>query len=185
MEQRDTGLLRDDRHREVLDCADARGRIGDLARRPPRPREQLRERRNAERRVDHDQHARLGEFRDRRVRGHRIDHGRHRQRGQERHERPALQQRIAVGRSARDRFAADVGRCARHVLDEDRLLQRIRELRANEARGDVGLRAGGERNHEPDRSRRIGDLRERGRREQGKRGERERVDDVSHDSGER
>ena len=66
------------------------------------------------------------------------------------------QERVAVGRRARDRGGADVARCARAVLDQHRLSQGALQMLGDDARQDVGRSARRERHDQRDRSLRIG-----------------------------
>ena len=109
-----------------------------------------------------DQHQRVG-----------VDHGDRqeillgveRQRLVERHVRRDLQivdeQRVAVGRRARDALAGDVGAAAADVLDDEVLAELGRELGRDLPRHLVGRAAGRIGHDDGDRPRRIG-LRVRG-----------------------
>ena len=120
------------------------------------PGDQLRQRVGGER-LAPDQHQRVG-----------VDHGdRHevllgveRQRLVERHVGRDLQivdeQRVAVGRRARDARAGDVGAAAADVLDDEILPELGRELRRDLARDLVGRPAGRVGHDDGDRPRRIG-----------------------------
>src|SRR3984957_2770272 len=66
------------------------------------------------------------------------------------------QERVAVGRGARDGCGADVAGGAGAVLDQDRLAERLIEMSADDARQDVGRAAGRERDDEGERAIRPG-----------------------------
>ena len=66
------------------------------------------------------------------------------------------EQRVAVGGRASDRFGRDIGAGARAVLDDDLLAEPLRERLADDARDDVGRRAGGKADDQMHRPRRIG-----------------------------
>ena len=67
-----------------------------------------------------------------------------------------LEQRVAVGRRAHDRFGADIAGAARPVVDDDGLAEPLREPLADQAREDVTGAAGREADHDAHRPRRIG-----------------------------
>ena len=85
-----------------------------------------------------------------RVVGQRLQARIHRDRGIGHH------QRVAVGRSLRDRVHADDAAAARPVLDHHRLAEPLADQRLDDAREIVGAAARAERNDQPDRPRRIG-----------------------------
>jgi hypothetical protein len=53
------------------------------------------------------------------------------------------QQRVAVGRRARDRLQGEIAAAARPVVDDHRLAEPLRERLTNEPRDDVGRATGG------------------------------------------
>ena len=65
-----------------------------------------------------------------------------------------LEQRVAVGRRAHDRFGADVAGAAGPVVDDDGLTEPLREPLADQAREHVTGAAGREADHDAHRSRR-------------------------------
>jgi hypothetical protein len=74
------------------------------------------------------------------------------------------QKRVAIGGRARHRFGGDIAAGADAVFDDKRLAKMIREIFADQTRGDVGRAAGGKADDEARRPRRIG-LRHRSARQ--------------------
>src|SRR5262249_44090882 len=65
-------------------------------------------------------------------------------------------ERIAVGLGTRRRLIGDRGAAARAILDDDGRPVGLADLIAKEPGKNVGAAARWERNHDPDRSRRLG-----------------------------
>ena len=66
-----------------------------------------------------------------------------------------MQQRVAVGRRARDRLQREIAAGARPVVDHHRLAEPLRQRLPDEPRDDVGRAAGGNENDQGHRPRRI------------------------------
>ena len=67
----------------------------------------------------------------------------------------ADQQRVAIGRRGGDRLEGHGAAAARPVLHHELLADLGRELRGDQPRVQVGIAAGGERHHDPDRPVRV------------------------------
>jgi hypothetical protein len=106
--------------------------------------------------VDHQHEGQRGDHADRVEILHRIERRLRRcvRADGERH--VAHQQRIAVGRTLRQRIGRDVARGAGAVLDHDRLAEPVLQLRAQHARDDVGRPAGGKAHQHANRFGRKG-----------------------------
>ena len=66
------------------------------------------------------------------------------------------EERVAVGRRARDRLQRQIAAAARPVVDDHRLAEPLRQRLADQARNDVGRAAGGNEDDQSHRPRRIG-----------------------------
>jgi hypothetical protein len=158
----DVGDQLEELRAEVRRRADARGGERELARLLLRQLDQLLHARHAERGVDEKTIVGAREARDRleiglRVVGQLLRHrGIHGERDVDRDE-----QRVAVGRGARDVVRADGPGGAGDVLDHHGVAPALAQLLRHHARQHVERAARRERHHELHRPRRISLLRER------------------------
>ncbi len=150
----DPRLLLEELAREVLEAADAGGRIVEASGLLLGERDELLEtiRGKARRDRDHDRsRAEHGNWRERggRVVGKLVDRRVERERDRDE------DQRVAVGRGLRRHLGADEAARAADVLDDDGLVQAHRQLLGDRASDDVVAATGWERNDEADRLVRI------------------------------
>ena len=107
-------------------------------------------------RVHHHRVGDVGEQRDRREILHAVErHGAEQRVVHRVHAHRVEQEHVAVRRRARDRGGSDIAGCARTILDDDRLPERLPQVLADDARENVRRSAGSERHNEGDRSLRI------------------------------
>lgn len=113
-------------------------------------RDQLRKRVDVDRRVHDERENTRRDFRDRhearlRIVGHRPIRARIHHESIDGHEK-----RQTIGSSARRRLRTDIAARTRLVLDDDGLVPALPQFLAEDAREEIGPRAGRERNVEPD-----------------------------------
>ncbi len=134
-------------------AADAGRRIAELAGPFLDVFDQLRDRVDRQRRIDHQDERRLHIERDRHEILQRIvRHGLEQCRADRHHRAGRNDHGVAVGgRGLQRRDTGEAG-AARLVLDHDRLAERLRELLGIKPHGDIEAGAGREQRHDIDRS---------------------------------
>jgi hypothetical protein len=162
----DAGLRAERLHRQVHGAALAGRAVGDRVRLRLRQRDELGERVRRHVAADEEQHRLRAHQRDVREVAQRVVAGllvggrvarvrvRHADVPDQRVAR-VQQQRVAVGRGAAHRFAADAAAGAGAVVDDHRLAQRLRQFLGDDAAEHVGEAPGGPRHDDLDRLARV------------------------------